>query len=111
MSGREPAPPGAQHADWCLCAAQVVGRIRGGPEDLAVLVVDLRATGVVRPLRPEVTDAAHDPDELIFDEVVQVPTPSSTPPAGRRSWRQRGPTNARRGPPACSTRSGRSRRW
>ena len=70
VSGREPAPPGAQHADWCLCAAQVVGRIRGGPEDLAVLVVDLRATGVVRPLRPEVTDAAHDPDELIFDEVV-----------------------------------------
>jgi alkylation response protein AidB-like acyl-CoA dehydrogenase len=70
VSGREPAPPGAQHADWCLCAAQVVGRIRGGPEDLAVLVVDLRSTGVVRPLRPAVTDAAHDPDELIFDEVV-----------------------------------------
>ena len=36
------------------------GRAGGGP----------RATGVVRPLRPEVTDAAHDPDELIFDEVV-----------------------------------------
>ena len=33
-------------------------------------MVDLRATGVVRPLRPEVTDAAHDPDELIFDDVV-----------------------------------------
>jgi alkylation response protein AidB-like acyl-CoA dehydrogenase len=70
VSGREPAPPGAQHADSCLCAAEVVGRIRGGPEELAVVVVDLRATGVVRPLRPEVTDAAHDPDELIFDDVV-----------------------------------------
>jgi alkylation response protein AidB-like acyl-CoA dehydrogenase len=69
VTGREPAPPGAQHADWCLCAAQVVDGVRGGPEDLAVLVIDLRATGVVRPLRPEVTDAAHDPDELILDEV------------------------------------------
>lgn len=70
VSGREPAPPGAQHAEWCLCAAQVVDSVRGGPEDLAVLVVDLRATGVVRPLRPEASDAAHDPDELIFDEAV-----------------------------------------
>src|SRR5918996_567181 len=70
VSGREPAPPGAQHAEWCLCAAQVVEGVRGGPEDLAVLVVDLRATGVVRPLRPEASDAAHDPDELIFDDVV-----------------------------------------
>jgi alkylation response protein AidB-like acyl-CoA dehydrogenase len=73
VSGREPAPPGAQHADWCLCAAQVVGRARDIPADLAVLVVDLRATGVVRPLRPELADGAHDPDELIFDDVVLGP--------------------------------------
>jgi alkylation response protein AidB-like acyl-CoA dehydrogenase len=73
VSGREPAPPGAQHADMCLCTAQVVGALRGvrlETGDVAVLVVDLRAAGVVRPLRPEVTDGAHEPDELIFDEVA-----------------------------------------
>ena len=111
VSGREPAPPGAQHADWCLCAAQVVGRIRGGPEDLAVLVVDLRATGVApAPARGDRRRARPRRAHLRRGR------------AGCRRRRQRrrrvggrggsaGPRTHGAGPPACSTRSGRSRRW
>jgi alkylation response protein AidB-like acyl-CoA dehydrogenase len=69
VAGREPAPPGAQHADWCLCAAQVAMG-GAGSGDVAVIVVDLKAPGVVRPLRADVGESAHEPDELIFDDVA-----------------------------------------
>jgi alkylation response protein AidB-like acyl-CoA dehydrogenase len=70
VTGSEPAPPGAQHADWCLCAVAVAEGVQHATGGIAVVVIDLRSPGVVRPLRSDLTDAAHDPDELIFDEVV-----------------------------------------
>ena len=73
VSGSQPAPPGAQHADACLCAARIAHGGGSGTGEAAVLVVDLRSPGVVRPLRPDLTDPRHDPDELIFDDVAVEP--------------------------------------
>jgi alkylation response protein AidB-like acyl-CoA dehydrogenase len=68
VAGRERAPAGAQHADLCLCVVRS-DRPPDGSDGVTVVAVDLRSPGVVRPLRPDLTDVTHDADELIFDDV------------------------------------------
>jgi alkylation response protein AidB-like acyl-CoA dehydrogenase len=68
VRGGVPAPPGAAHADRCLCAVHVEpgrGRLRG----VAVLAVDLAAEGVSRPGASEAGDDGEQ-SRLSFDDVV-----------------------------------------
>jgi alkylation response protein AidB-like acyl-CoA dehydrogenase len=61
VRGTVPAPPGAGHADRCLCAVWTA-KARGRPDGPALLAVDLAAPGVLRP------DA--EADVLTFEDVA-----------------------------------------
>jgi alkylation response protein AidB-like acyl-CoA dehydrogenase len=60
VRGTVPAPPGAGHADRCLCAVWAA-KARGRPDGVALVAVDLAVPGVLRP------DA--DTDGLVFEDV------------------------------------------
>jgi alkylation response protein AidB-like acyl-CoA dehydrogenase len=75
LRGAVPAPPGAAHADRCLCAA-TVRTARGEAGDIVVVAVDLGAAGVARP--------EGDGDDLAFADVAV--TADDLVGAGDQGW-------------------------
>jgi alkylation response protein AidB-like acyl-CoA dehydrogenase len=63
LHGSVPAPPGASHADRCLCAAWLEASTRGD-DDLAMVAADLGAPGVTRP--------GGESAALVFDGVAVI---------------------------------------